>query len=186
MTADLSSFEDITDIPEAPPSYLAEVAETIRDDALVAAREKLSLSHPPGDTGRLLRHPGFLDYFKYELALRVADVLVALDEPLQAIYLYDPSANADGGIDHSTPPDATVYLLVLVVAHTGALEAWIAGLDDALTSCLRDLPSPSFARRLSVLNITQVPQEEARYCPRYRSLLASVFAPPIVIWHCER
>jgi hypothetical protein len=185
MTADMSLFDSITNAPKALPSYLAEVAETIRNDALVAAREKLSLSRPHTDIERLFRHPGFFDYFKYELAVRVADVLGALDEPLQAVYLYDPFTDADGGIDHSMPPDATVHLLALVRAHTGTLGTWTTGLDDALTNSLRDLPAPTLARRVSVLDVMQISEEEARYCPHRRRLLSSVFAPPISIWQRE-
>jgi len=185
MTADMSLFDSVTNAPKSLPSYLAEVAETIRDDALVAARKKLSLSRPHADIERLLQHPGFFNYFEYELAVRVADVLGALDEPLQAIYLYDPSIDADGGIDHSIPPDATVHLLVLLTAHTGTLGAWITRLDDALTNSLRDLPSPALMRRVSVLDVIQISEEEARYVLGHGRLFSSIFTPPLKIWQCE-
>lgn len=185
MTEDMPLFDSITNVPKALPSYLAEVAETIRDDALAAAREKLSLSLLHTDLERLLRHPGFFDYFKYELAIRVTYVLGALVEPLQAIYLHDSSANPDGDIDHARPPDATVHLVALVTAHSDTLEAWTNELDDALTNSLRDLPSSALAQRASVLDVIQISEEEARYCPSSRSLLSSVFAPPIAIWRCD-
>jgi hypothetical protein len=121
------------------------------------------------------------------LALAAANVLAAHDQSVLAIYLHDPSgwATADRESGGDLPLDATVHLLVETIIPSAALEAFIAALDRTLTDSLRDLPSPKFAERASILNVIVVSEEEARLGLGHGKLLSSVFMPPLKIWECE-
>jgi hypothetical protein len=121
---------------------LQEVVETIREDALTLAQDRLTDAMRGLELKRLFRRPDFVDNFKYGLASGVAMALSDNDPHVETIYIYEPSANPDSELGNDLPVDATVHLLVKVQASSAALEAFIAALDRALTASLRDLPSP--------------------------------------------
>jgi len=161
---------------------LDEVVETIRDDALAQARRKLDALWQGRDLSTLLRRHDFFDYFKYGLASSVAKVLAANDDSVQAVYAYDPSINQESEVDDDLPQDAGVHLLVLVTTPSPALSAFVAALDRALTASLKDLPSPRWSQRVSVLDVNLVTEEDVRRGANYAGLLSGVFAPPLRIW----
>ena len=163
---------------------LDEVAETIRDNALASARVKLWEPERSADLAALLCRADFLDYFKYGLASGVARTLAASDPNVQAVYVYDPSTNADSDSGEDMPQDATVHLLLRVTQSSAALEAYIVALDRALAASLIALPSPRFAQRESILDVNSVSDDDVRRGVNYAGLLAGVFAPPLNIWRC--
>lgn len=162
-------------------TYLAEVAETIRDDAIATSYEKYRGAKAE-DVARLLESPGFLDLLKYEVAVRVADVLGAADGRVQAVYLRsDTNLETDAYLEVSR--DATVPLIVEVGALTTAgLESWIASLDFALVESFRHLESPTFAQREFLLDVTMVSSEEAEFGLGNGSLIWTPYVPPIRVW----
>jgi hypothetical protein len=176
MTSTLLTNERVAR-PKVLP--LPELAETLRDDALGQAREKISPLQRGSDLGNLLDTPAFLDAFKYELASGVARALSENDKSVQAVYTYDPSTNPDSESGEDLPMTATVHLLVRVVKSSAALEAFIATLDRELTAKLKSLPSDRFARLESVLDVNMVTEQQVRMRAGYAALLSSVFAPPI-------
>jgi len=161
---------------------LDEVAETIRDDALASARVKLWAPERGSELARLLARPDFLDYFKYGLALGVSNALSAGDQKVRAIYVYDPSSNADSEAGEEMPQDVTVHMLVWVDAPSAALEAFIGAVDRALTASLKQLPSPRFAQRGSILDVNLVTDDDIRRGVNYAGLLSGVFALPLKVW----
>ena len=106
----------------------------------------------------------------------------AHDHNVQAIYVYDPSINADSESGEAMPPDATMHLVVRVTSSSAALDAFVGALDRALTSNLKDLPSPQFASRKAVLDVTLVTDEDVRRGSSLAGLLSGVFARPIQVW----
>ena len=112
----------------------------------------------------------------------VSNALAANDPNVQAIYAYDPSTNADSETEEEITPDATVHLLVQVTMPSAALQAFIASLDRALLASLKDLPSPRFAQRESVLNVNLITEDDIRHGANFAGLLSGVFAPPLKIW----
>ncbi len=161
---------------------LPELAETLRDEALGQAQQKLSPLQRGSDLGKLLETLAFLDAFKYGLASGVARALSENDKSVQAVYTYDPSTNPDSESGEDLPMTATVHLLVRVVKSSAALEAFIATLDRELTVKLKSLPSDKFARLESVLDVNLVTEQQVRLRAGYAALLSSVFAPPIKLW----
>lgn len=165
----------------AQVSHLAEVAETIRDDAMAMACRKHLIFYSP-EAKSLLEQPGFLDRFKYGLASGVAAVLGASDQRVRAIYIQDTINNPENEVAAEAPLDVTVSLIVLVTATSAALESFIASLDRALIASLKELDSPRFAEREFILDVIAVTEEEARLGIGYGHMLKSVFAPPLKVW----
>ena len=161
---------------------LDEVAETIRDDALEIANERLSAPFKGLELKRLLRRPDYVDNFKYGLALGVANMLSANDPQVQAVFLYEPSDNPDSELGSDLPVEGTVHILVVVKSPSAALKALIASLDRALTASLMSLPSPAFAERESLLDANLLTQADIEQGRGYALLLSSMFAPPIRVW----
>jgi hypothetical protein len=163
-------------------SPMDEVVETICQDALALAQERLTAPLRGLELKRLLRRPEFVDNLKYGLARGAANALSANDKQIQAIYTYEPSANPDSELGNDLPVDPTVHMLVVVTVPSAALEAFIASMDRALTASLADLPSPKFAERESILDINLLTEKEVESGRGYAALLTSVFAPPLKVW----
>ncbi len=162
--------------------YLVEVAETLREDALERAMKKFTSYARDLPLAELLKRADFCDSFKYELALGVAAVLAANDQRVQTAYIYDPSGNPDGVEGIEVSPDATLYLLVKVSTPSAALDAFVSSVDRALTANLKELPSPLFAQRESILVVSLISEEDMVLRRGCAALLASIFAPPLKIW----
>jgi hypothetical protein len=168
------------DAPAPQVSQLAEVAENIRDDAIVLARRRLTPLQRDAGLEILFQNPSFFGYFKYELTVGVADALAENDRHVLAMYHYDPSANPGNWAGEDM--DATVHAIALVSVTSAALEALVSSLDRALTASLKDLPAPQFAQRESILDVVLVTEEEVELGKGYAKMLSSVFAPPLKIW----
>jgi hypothetical protein len=164
-------------------SSLMETAETIKEIALNKARAMLLPKDRQKDPAILLARRDFVDYFNYALSIEVAQVIARYDKRVEAIYLFEESANPDGQTeDVLSSLDLSIHLLALVSSASAALEAFVTALDRSLTVVLNDLPSESFAGRTSFLNvlpITEVDVEERR---GYAVLLSSIYARPVKIW----
>jgi hypothetical protein len=164
---------------------IEQLADSIRDEALTLAQDKYAVFQRGSDLASLFRHPDFFEKFKYGLAVGVAGALAANDQNLLAAYVYDPSTNPDSENGEELPLEATLHLLALVSSPSAALNAFVASLDRALTASLKDLPSPLFARRESVLDVNLITEKDARLGVGYAALLSSLFAPPLKVWTRE-
>jgi hypothetical protein len=161
---------------------LQEVAETIRDNALLAARSRMLARQQEVELADLLQQPVFLNSFKYGLAEGVTNVIVANDGNVQAIYLFEESTNPDSETEDALTPDMTVHLLLLVDSNSAALDAFVESLDRSLTELVRELPSRLLAKRTSLLNVIPVTQEDVDDKRGYGALLSSIFARPVKLW----
>jgi hypothetical protein len=168
-----------------PVSYLDEMAETIRDDALTQAREKLRSRYRDLDLAQTLHRPDFFDYFKYGLACGLAEALAANDNQVRAVYIYEPTLNPDDELHAERPLDTRVHLLVRVTTPSAALEAFVAALDRALTATLKTLPSNLFAQHESLLDVNVITEKDVRLGLGYAALLSSLFTPPLKVWQRE-
>ena len=171
-------------VKEAQPitvTPLDEVVETIREDALTLAQERLTAPLRGLEIKRLLRRPEFVENLKYGLARGIANALSAHDSNVTAVYTFDPSTNPDSDLAETTI-DPTVHLLVVVQNTSAALEAFIASLDRALTAPLKSLPSQKFEQRESILDVNLLTARDVEQGRGYAILLSSVFAPPLKVW----
>jgi hypothetical protein len=164
-------------------SPLLETAETIRGNALNLAREKLLPREQDVELAKLFERRDFVDYFKYALAQEVAQVIATYDQRVQAVYLFEESANPDAETEEYLQfVDLTIHLLALVTSASAALDAFVASLDRALTEVLSELPSDAFARRVSFLDILPVTESDIEEGRGYAVLLSSIYARPLKIW----
>lgn len=183
MVIELTQTEERIETNPWQPSPLPEIAGAIRDNALNLARTKLPYREKGADLSMLLQRADFMDYFKNAMAQEVAQVMAAFDRRILAVYLFDESANPDAETeDYLAMNDLTIHLLVRVSSTSAALEAFITSLDRALTDALRELPSKSFADRLSFLDVILINNNQAKSDRGYAVLLRSIFAPPVKIW----
>ena len=166
-------------------SSLADMADTMRDEAIVMARRTLAEPQRKADLATLLRISSFLGNFKYGLVSGVANALAANDPRVRAVYTYDPGLNADSDVGEEMPLDVTLHLLVLVEAPSAALEAFIEALDRALTESLKGLPAPMFAQREFTLDASLITEQDVRLGLGPAGLLSAIFTPPIRVWQRE-
>lgn len=163
-------------------THLAEVAETIRDDALDRARSGLGILERDLRLEHLFRKAHFVDRFTYGLAKGVAQSIAANDQRVQTIYLFEPQSNAELDAGDDLPIEASVHQLVQVSASSPALEAFIASLDRALIDSLRDLPTDLFTSREWILDVKLISEDDVRDNRGYACLLNSTFTPALKIW----
>ena len=135
------------------------------------------------DLAILFERRDFVDYFKYALAHEVAQVIATYDQRVQAVYLFEESANPDSETeDLLLSVDLTIHLLALVTSATAALKAFVLSLDRTLTEALSELPSNAFARRTAFLNVVPITRDDVEQRRGYAILLSSIYAPPLKIW----
>jgi hypothetical protein len=182
MLTDTIEREHKTEAPVVQLTRLQEAAETIRDNALSAARSRLPARQQDAPLADLLQLPAFMNSFKYGLAEGATNVIVANDGNVLAVYHFEESANPDSETEEALTPDVGVHLLLLVEANSAALTAFIQSLDGTLTGLIRELPSPALVKRASILNVIPITQEEVDNKRGYGALLSSMFARPVKLW----
>jgi hypothetical protein len=164
-------------------SFIFETAETIRENALIQAREKMLPRDKDAELGKLLERRDFVDYLKHALAQEVAQVIASYDQRVQAVYLFEESTNPDAETEDYLPSmDLTLHLLALVTSASAAFESFVSSLDRALTEVLLELPSREFARRTSFLDVLPVTEHDINQGQGYAKLLSSIYARPLKIW----
>lgn len=170
------------EIGTAPITQLDEAAETIRNDALEQTRNRLAPYERGLELETLLQRPSFVEQFKHQMALSVAQVIAAHDPQVQAIYIYDPELAQESEIEAERLPEPTIHLLVLVRAPSAALNAFTQALDRALTAGLKALPTAWLVERDSVLDVNLVTERDVRQGAGLARWLTAVFTPPVKIW----
>ena len=174
--------ESKQEAPIVKVTHLQEAAETIRDNALSAARTRLPVRQQNGALADLLQLPVFLNNFKYGLAEGATNVIVANDGNVQAVYHFEESTNPDSGTEEALAPEMSVHLLLLVDSNSAALNAFIESLDGTLSGLVSALPSPMLAKRTSILNVIPITQEDVDDRRGYGALLSSIYARPVKLW----
>ena len=164
---------------------LTEVAETLRDDSLLVAREELAPSRGELPLEELLNDLDFVDSFKHSLASGIARVLAAYDRQVKSVHFYDPLVCRERRRIGKLPIEATIHLLVEVHHLSPALSVLIMALDHELTDSLKVLPSPWFAHRQFTLDVNFVTPEDIKVGRGHATLLSSLYTPPLKIWKRE-
>ena len=171
-----------------PPevSTAAEIAETIRNEALTLAYKGFADAPSDGDLQKLLACPAFANHVKYRLAIAIANVLGTYDRRVLSVhYVYNTAPDPDAAVDPDAPGDPLLHFLVLVTSPTAALQAFVKALDRALVESMRQLPSPSLASLSTILDVTLATEDESSRGTGWTALLRSTFAPPVQLWKRE-
>lgn len=126
--------------------------------------------------------PTFLQRLRMGLAQGVANVLAAYDERVLSVHLFAETGIPHEGTEACTMPGVTVWLLVLVSAHSAALNALGAALDQALAREVRKLPAPLLNQQGSLLNPTFITENDVAHRKGLAVLFSSAFDPPLTIW----
>jgi hypothetical protein len=164
---------------------LTEVAETLRDDSFLEARELLTPTRGELPLKTLLEDLDFVDCFKHNLASGIARVLAAYDRQVKAVHFYDPLVCSEGREGSNLPIDATIHLLVEVRHPSPALSVLVGALDHALTESLKELPSALFVHRQFTLDVNVLTPEDIKVGRGHATLLSSLYTPPLIIWRRE-
>lgn len=177
----LSDTKILMDIKQI--SSLFETAETIQINALNQARRRLPTREKDAQLAKLLERRDFIDNFRHALAQEIAQVIATHDQRVQAVYIFEESANPDAETEEYTQfVDLTIHLLALVTSASAALDAFVASLDRALTEVLSELPSNAFSIRNSFLNIIPITESDIEERRGNAVLLPSIYARPLKIW----
>ncbi len=163
-------------------TYLSDVAETIRDDALRQAQSGLGNLAKRLDQKALFKRADFVERFAYWLAKAAALSIAANDQRVEQVFLFEAEPNPDVGSEAVAFADASVHLLAVVSPPSAALEAFIASLDRSLAQSLRELDIELFNRRESILDVKLITQEDIANNTGYAVLLRSIHAPALRIW----
>ena len=183
MYTEVSPSDTKTQLGGKQVTSLLEAAETIRDNALNLAREKLGPREQDAELAKLLDRRTFVEYLKYNLAKEVSQMIATYDQHVQAVYLFEETANPDAEMeDYPSSVDLTIHLLAMVTSASAALEAFVTSLDRALTEVLSELPSNEFALRTSFLNVIPITESDVEEGRGYAVLLSSIYARPLRIW----
>jgi len=183
MTLDTLAPQKVESAPAHQVSSLRELAKTIRASAIAKAlSDRRSHASNEALLELELDRPAVVEAIKDSIAQEVARTLAAHDPQIQAIYSYDPSGNPDNETGEDRLPDVTIHLLALIAAPSAALQSFILALDSALTESLKDLPSPIFQMRESVLDINLLTPKDVQQRTGYAGLLSSLFAPAVKLW----
>ncbi len=118
-------------------------------------------------------------YFKYGLAVQVAEHIAGLDAEVRGVFMYDDEATPDDEIFGEGRPSPLIHLIFVARRKTEALNSLIGALDRAL---LRGFAGLANAPHLAHLLDAQVVDEtEVRNRTGFGALLSSVHQPPLPI-----
>ena len=163
-------------------SHVEDVTKQLLEDSINTALEKVSRYNRNKSLEDLFQDFYFFEQFNYCLSTKIAEMLAQNDERIQAVYQFGESMNPGSESGEYPPIDPCVHLLCLVEKSSAGLEAYIDGLDRALTKEMRDLPASCYAKLSSVLDICIVTEEDVENRKGYASLLKSLHAPPLCVW----
>lgn len=161
---------------------LSDAMGIIQHHAIEEARRKLPAAQQDQDVEELLRRSDFVDYFKYELAKGIAQVLAINDDNVLGVYVYDPNSPEDRDVEAEAPINVALNLIVKVARFSAALGALMTALELELIAHLKELPSPMFANCASILNANFVTEEDVQKGKGFAAMLSSMHTPPLRVW----
>jgi len=119
-------------------------------------------------------------YCHYSVARQVAEALGALDQNIQAAYVFDYDATPQDLCFGETVQATPIHLLVWTGRKTGALNSLVEALDGALAQQLFHLLGRG--PRAHVLDVQIVDNTDVENRTGYGALLSSLYHRPIKVW----
>ncbi len=187
MQGSLSDTEpvEIMNTALAPlPLYLPDASSAVRDALARALEFAASQTAAPDSTAVLealrRRDATMVRYTTYGLATRLAETLGALDETVNAVYLFDTGVAYEDESCSEPARDFTLHLIVRVERKTKALSALISGLDRALTQAVAALYATPTCAHLLDAQIVDAAEVQQRI--GYGAFLSSLHQRPLQVW----
>jgi hypothetical protein len=119
-------------------------------------------------------------YFQYALAEEVGDALGALDEHVEAVYLFDYEATPEDVAFSETHSPPLVHVLILTQRKTEALQALVSMLDRALA---QGYAGRMHLERLQhLLDVQIIDAGDVEQNVGYGALLRSIHHRPLRVW----
>lgn len=150
------------------------------NQALAFCAQKMHL-HDTTLVPQLLRQgdPTARGYFEYSVARALAEHISALDDQVQAIYLYTPDATPEDIIFGDAKP-TLIHLIVQARRKTSALASLLEVLDRSLAQCYAEMMNAPAQAHL--LDVQVVDDAEAAARSGVGAMLAWCYNQPLSIW----
>lgn len=179
MASTFAPTRDLASVEFALPDA-ATTARAALTDALGYCAARMSLAGP--EVARDLLRQGDRDargYFEYGLAQKIAQHLGALDEEVQAAYLYDAEANDEDAVFGNASP-TLIHMLVWAQRKTGALNSLLSALNRALAEnygALMGMPDIAHLVDVQVVDAAEVAAGKG-----YAGMLNWLHHRPLLVW----
>lgn len=118
-------------------------------------------------------------YFEYALARELGEHLGALDDELQAVYLYNPEATPEDTVFAEHAP-TLVHMVVWARRRTGALTALISALDRAVSDRYVQITGARSIQHL--LDVQIVDDAEVKSLSGFGAMLTWLHNRPLLVW----
>ncbi len=160
---------------------VANTAQVVLTQAMEYCVQKMRLDSSQAVIDRLRAGDSkAYEYYHYSVAKQVAEALAALDDNIQAAYIYDYDATPEdlcfGKAERALP----IHLLVWAQSKTAALNALVDAWGRALPQSYAEMlggRQPAHVLDVQVVDDTAVEQRTG-----YGALLSSLHHRPIQIW----
>lgn len=122
-----------------------------------------------------------INYFRYDVARELGEVLGKWDKNIKAVYFWDndDTSTAEGSLENK-PVFSLIHMIIWSQKKTKALNALIEAIDRVMVQQFRGLTG--LIKLENVLDIQVVDDEEVRNRTGYAALLNSIYQPPIQLW----
>lgn len=118
-------------------------------------------------------------YFEYGLARELAEHVGALDDEVQAVYLYDPEAASEDAV-FGRPMPTMVHLVVWARRKTGALSSLLAALDQSVSQRYAEMLDAS--DQMHLLDVQVVDDAAVNARNGFGAMLAWLHNRPLMVW----
>lgn len=160
---------------------LASMTEAVLVEAIAFCAQKVRLDDSEILKERLREGDRQVcEYCNYSLARQVAACLGALDNNVQAAYLYDFEAPNDSGYFDEMRPTLPIHLIVWASRKTAALHAVVETWDRSLTQRYAELIGGQLPGHL--LDVQVVDSADVAKRIGYGAIITSLHHPPIEVW----
>ena len=157
--------------------------ESVVAKALKTSANKIGL----GDVKALISRmkggdPLAFNYYNYNIAKQLAEVLGSWDKDIRAVYAHDyEGATPEEICFEDASAFSLVHMIIWAERKTKALDALIETIDRVMVQHHRHILSLNKLEH--VLDAQVIDDEDVRKRTGYAALLKSIYQPPIHVWH---
>lgn len=175
----------VQDVAAVAPAFHLPDATSAMQGAVTGAldycADRLGLPSPQVALERIRQgNSRAVDYCHYSLAQQAAEALGALDDNIQAVFLYDLEATPEDRALGDSPEYLPIHLLVRAGRKTSALSSLITALDRALVKDYAQMIGPRRLRH--VLDVQVIDSSDLESRRGIATLLYSLHNRPIQLW----